>query len=546
MAHAKQGLYGLHKRFLESAARWPDRPALEVGGQTLSYRELRAKSMAVAALLAPKTPAPGSPCVGILCSKSASVYAGILGTLMGGCAVVPLNPTFPVDRTRQMVQLAGLKAIVVDTKGKAQLDELLQGVSQPLLVVCSDCDVDPAWRAAWPAHRFVELSTERQVPDFEPVSVHPDALAYLFFTSGSTGTPKGVGVLHRNVVRFVEMSVERYLDVGINETDRFSQFYDITFDSSMFDLYVCWAAGGCLCCPSTAEWVNPNKFIEAKALTVIDMVPSTGHAMNRSNGWRPGRFAQLRLCRFGGEALPVELAAALAKAAPNAIIENVYGPTECTVDAAYYRWSGQTSVAEAEHGIVPIGHAGPQVGLMVVDAKLCEVQPGEEGELLISGPQVTPGYWNSPERTAASFIRLAEGGATHYRTGDLVRSPKLGKPITYLGRFDYQIKISGVRIELGEIEQALRLAAGTDLAVALGWPPTPSGASGIVAFIADTSVDAGVIRAELKRVLPAVMVPKDIHFIDEMPLNVNGKIDRKALTERLRAAADAALQEPAR
>lgn len=546
MAHAQQGLYGLHQRFLDSAARWPDRPALEAGGQTHSYRDLRTKSLAVAAVLAPVERAPVARSVGILCSRSASVYTGILGTLMAGCAVVPLNPTFPVERTRQMIQLSGLNAIVVDTKGSEQLDELLAGVSQPLLVVCSDCDVDPAWPAAWPAHRFIEPSAANLAPDFEPISVNPDSLAYLFFTSGSTGTPKGVGVLHRNVVRFVEMSVERYLDVGINETDRFSQFYDITFDSSMFDLYVCWATGGCLCCPSAAEWVNPNKYIEAKALTVIDMVPSTGHAMNRSNGWRPGRFAQLRLCRFGGEALPVELAAALANAAPNAIIENVYGPTECTVDAAYYRWSGQTSVAEAEHGIVPIGYAGPQVGLMVVDAKLSEVLPGEEGELLISGPQVTPGYWNSPERTAASFIRLAGGDATHYRTGDLVRRPIVGKPITYLGRFDYQIKISGVRIELGEIEQALRLAAGTDLAVALGWPPTPSGASGIVAFIADTFVDAGVIRAELKRVLPAVMVPKDIHLIDEMPLNVNGKIDRKALTERLRAASDAAQQERGR
>ena len=355
----------------------------------------------------------------------------------------------------------------------------------------------------------------------------------MFFTSGSTGAPKGVGVLHRNVLRFVEMSVERYRACGISEHDRFSQFYDITFDSSMFDLYVGWAFGACLCCPSNIDWVNPNKYIESKALTVIDIVPSTGQAMNRSNGWRPGRFSALRLCRFGGEALAADLAAALAAAAPAAQVDNVYGPTECTVDAAYYRWDAVHSPAECGHGVVPIGVAGPQVGLMVVDTELQEVPVGAEGELLISGPQVTPGYWNSPERTAAAFITRAGSSTVHYRTGDLVRRPPAGQAIPYLGRLDFQIKISGVRIELGEVEQALRHAAGTALAVAVGWPLTTSGASGIAAFVVKPGVDLAAVRRQLKETLPAVMVPKDIHVIAKLPLNVNGKVDRKALLASL-------------
>ena len=217
------------------------------------------------------------------------------------------------------------------------------------------------------------------------------------------------------------------------------------------------------------------------------------------------------------------------------MIDNVYGPTECTVDAAYYRWDRETSLGEATHGVVPIGIAGPRVGLRVVDAQLNEVALGCEGELLISGPQVTPGYWKNAERTAQSFIRLPGSDKVHYRTGDLVRSVAKDQPIPYLGRMDYQIKISGVRIELGEVEHAMRKASGTDMAVAVGWPPTISGASGIVGFVVKPGADGAAIRLQLKDTLPAVMVPKEIHVISEMPLNVNGKIDRKALLERLNA-----------
>jgi acyl-coenzyme A synthetase/AMP-(fatty) acid ligase len=256
--------------------------------------------------------------------------------------------------------------------------------------------------------------------------------------------------------------------------------------------------------------------------------------MQRGNGWRPDRFQALRLCRFGGEALSADLACALAQAAPNAVIDNVYGPTECTVDAAYYRWNHERSMDESVHGVVPIGEAGPRVGLLVVDPDLNEVGVGDEGELLISGPQVTPGYWRDPERTSASFIRLPGRDGVHYRTGDLVRRVPPGRPIPYLGRLDHQIKIAGVRIELGEVEQALREAGATDMAVAVGWPRTPSGASGIVGFVAEPGADVAAIRQHLKRRLPAVMVPRTIHAVDAMPLNVNGKIDRKALIERLR------------
>ncbi|MBI5720141.1 MAG: amino acid adenylation domain-containing protein [Burkholderiales bacterium] len=533
---------GLHRTFFDAAAAHPERTAVEVGTEWLSYAELRSRSLQVAHSLV-ATGGLAKPRVGVLASRSTSMYAGILGVLAGSGAVVPLNPGFPQERTRQMIELAGAQALVADAAGLAVLEPLLAGIERALVVVVDDADQAAALAVRLPRHRFVATSAGiGETTGFSPLAASPDDLAYLFFTSGSTGTPKGVGVLHRNVVRFVQMSQERYRALGIGDAgrqDRFSQFYDITFDSSMFDLFVGWSLGACLCCPTLPEWINPNKYIEKRALTVIDIVPSTGHMMDRGNGWRAGRFPLLRLARFGGEALSADLAAKLALAAPNAAIDNVYGPTECTVDASYYRWDRKRSPAEALHGVVPIGTAGPRVTLRVVDADLVDVPVGGEGELLIAGPQVTPGYWKDAERTAKSFIRLPGSDQVHYRTGDLVRRAPEGAPIPYLGRMDYQIKIAGVRIELGEIEQAMRSASGSDEVVAVGWPPTTSGASGVVGFVARPKVEMTELRARLKEMLPGVMVPKELRVLDRLPLNVNGKVDRKALLEDLRAGVPA-------
>lgn len=527
--------FGLHAGFLRAARQFADRPALDVEGGVMRYRELYAASASLASDLQANLSPDGPRTIGILAQRSRILYQGLLGVLMAGHILVPLNPSFPPERTRRMVDLAGLAAVVVDATGM----QSLAGWLGPEHAECAiwlptrgDCD---AFRSRWPGHAFHALDEASPPEGWSPARVNPDDLACLFFTSGSTGVPKGVAVRHRNAARFVAMSRERYDPLGLSENDRFSQFYDITFDSSMFDLYVGWAYGACLFCPSAREWFNPNRYIVDKALTVIDITPSAGHGMSRRNGWAPGRFPHLRLCRFGGEALSAELARVMAAAAPNATIDNAYGPTECTVDACFYRWDPERSPAECCHGMAPIGYPGDQVGVRVVDEGFHDVPEGEEGELLISGPQVSAGYWKDPDRTAQAFIRLGDGSTLYYRTGDLVRRPYPGEPLQFLGRFDHQIKIGGVRIELGEIEQALREAAATDQAVAIGWPRTASGASGIIAFVVAEHADVEGVREQLRQRLPTVMVPREIHLLDELPLNANGKVDRKRLVEALEA-----------
>ncbi|HTP64035.1 MAG TPA: AMP-binding protein, partial [Geobacteraceae bacterium] len=217
------------------------------------------------------------------------------------------------------------------------------------------------------------------------------------------------------------------------------------------------------------------------------------------------------------------------EAFPRALIENLYGPTELTIACTLYRWDQHYSPAECENGLVPIGYPYPAMSVLVVDENLEEVSPGEVGELLMTGPQRSSGYWQDPEKTAAAFVVPPGKKDIYYRTGDRVRRPVGNKPLIYLGRMDTQIKVLGHRVELGEIEAVLREEAETDIAVALGWPVTQGGASGVIGFLKKSSRSIQEILARVEKRLPHYMVPKQIHMLETFPLNSNGKVDRKKI-----------------
>jgi acyl-coenzyme A synthetase/AMP-(fatty) acid ligase len=168
---------------------------------------------------------------------------------------------------------------------------------------------------------------------------------------------------------------------------------------------------------------------------------------------------------------------------------------------------------------------------MVVDESFLEVPAGTPGQLLLGGPQVVSGYLDDDAATAAAFSEQ-EGLGRAYATGDRVFEPRPGAPLEYLGRMDSQIKVLGHRVELGEVEAAIRQEAGAN-AVAVGWPQTPSGAAGIVAFVADPSIDRVALRRALGTRLPNYMMPRELRLVADLPLNANGKHDRKALLELL-------------
>ena len=496
----------------------------------LSYRELRERAASLAATLTRRTPPGTSPLTAVFGYRSSTAFAGILAALFRGHGYVPLNRTFPAARTRITLERADCRAVIVDTESAEQLDEVLEGIRERLLLLLPDQSDVGGLARRWPQH-IVLGADDLEPPDaWKGVSVSPESTAYLLFTSGSTGIPKGVMVSHCNVMHFVDTMVHRY---GVMKEDRFSQTFDLTFDLSAFDMFVAWERGACVCCPSRKTLLNPSKFIRDAGLTVWFAVPSIAVLMKRLGTLRPNQYPGLRWSLFCGEPLPVEVAEAWAAAAPNSNVENLYGPTELTIACTVYKWNRQRSTRECVFGIVPIGDPLPGMEALVVDDELNEVPPGSEGELLMTGPQLTLGYWRDPERTASAFVVPPGKEGTYYRTGDRVRTPPSDGPMAFLGRRDHQIKIQGYRVELEEVETYLRQEAGAGLAVALGWPLTPSGAAGIVAFVVDARLDADQIRTRLKAKLPAYAVPREIRFLPQLPLNSNGKVDRKALLEVL-------------
>ncbi|HJL18868.1 MAG TPA: amino acid adenylation domain-containing protein [Sandaracinaceae bacterium LLY-WYZ-13_1] len=519
----------LRSGFAASAERHADREALTVGDETLTYRELDVRARRVAATLDRHAPDGEGRLTAVFGHRHPTAFAGVLGALTRGHGYVPLNPAFPTERCRSMMTRARCRSVVVDPTAIDQLDELLEGVDEPRVVLAPDADDVSELAARHPSHRFLGAGDLAPADACEPRQADPDDLAYVLFTSGSTGRPKGVMVAHRNVVPFVDFMVERY---GITEADRLSNTFDLTFDLSVFDMFCAWEKGACLCVPTAQQKMFPGKYVKKQALTVWFSVPSTGVLMSRLKMLKPGSYPTLRWALFCGEALPVEIVEKFAEAAPNATVENLYGPTELTIACTLYRWDPARSPGEAEMGVTPIGAPYPDMEVRICDEALHEVPRGEAGELLMTGPQMTPGYWEDPEKTAKAFVVPPGEGRTFYRTGDRVRWPE-GGPMIYLGRVDNQIKIQGYRVELGEIEAVLRDVSGAEAAIALGWPKTASGADGVVGFVGAPDADADAVLEAARAKLPGYMQPSAVHLVERFPLNPNGKIDRKALMARL-------------
>lgn len=521
----------LRTGFLRSASERPDAPCLVIKGSTLSYGEVEALARAWAGAIVTALGRPARR-VGIFASRSRESYAGVLTALCSGAAFVPLNPRFPVERTREMVRQGELDAIIVDAQGFAQLEEVLHGLAQvPLLLMP---EIDRSADVNHPALFADDAARAHWEPGLPPLL--PDDIAYLLFTSGSTGKPKGVPVTHANALHFIDFAAAHY---GIDAADRFSQTFDQTFDLSVFDLFLAWERGASVYVMQPLDLIAPARFIVKNELTVWFSVPSIPALMRRKSTLKPDALPSLRLSLFCGEPLPAETAEAWQAAAPQSIVENLYGPTELTIACLWYRWDPVASRAECVNGVVPIGRPFTGLGAAVVDDSLNLVDPALGGELCVCGPQTVPGYWRDPDKTAERFVGLPAHGfpaPRFYRTGDRVKRLANGNYV-YLGRTDDQIKVLGYRVELGEIEACLRREPAIVEAVAIGWPVEDGTAQGIVAFVSGSNVDPERTVSDARTVLPDYMVPKDIRIVDAMPLNANGKIDRKALAAMLEPVA---------
>ena len=275
--------------------------------------------------------------------------------------------------------------------------------------------------------------------------------------------------------------------------------------------------------------MGPYRFIREQALSVWASVPSTVALMRQMKMLTPGAFPSLRYSMFCGDPLPAGSAKAWQEAAPASIVDNLYGPTEATVVCTGQRVSDPVPVTRGR-GIVAIGGPFPGMEAAIVDPDLKFLPMGSEGELALSGTQVALGYFADPAQTEARFPTL--DGKTWYLTGDLAYQDADGL-FHHLGRIDNQVKVLGNRVELEEVDAHLREICGSDLVSSVAWPVDAGSARGIVAFVSGTTASAAEIRESMGRKVPGYMVPSRIEFLEALPLGSSGKVDRKALFQRL-------------
>jgi non-ribosomal peptide synthetase component F len=329
-----------------------------------------------------------------------------------------------------------------------------------------------------------------------------------------------------NVAHFLAAMQPRFNPVS---TDRVSQISELTFDVSVFEMFIAWGCGASVEVIPPNQLMAPARFVQDRQLTVWSSVPSIAAFMKRMKMLKANAFPSLRYSVFAGEALPWSLAEAWQTAAPSSIVENLYGPTEATVYCLGATF-GPDFPATAERGTVPSGYPLPGLEATILDDSYNFLPAGQEGQLAISGGQIASGYFNQPQLTQQRFPSIA--GKTWYLTGDLARQDEHGI-FHHLGRIDNQVKLLGQRVELEEIESHLRAISGSENVVAIPWPIQDGIVTGIVAFTSGIAKPPEELLEALRRILPPYMVPRQILQLDALPLNPSGKIDRMALARIL-------------
>ncbi|NJP66743.1 AMP-binding protein [Streptomyces spiramenti] len=519
--------------FLRGLAHGADREALRVGGAGVSYGQLHRQALEWAGAL--RRAAPGRP-VGVLATGGVTAYAGVLAALYSGSAVVPVHPSFPPDHVRRMLGAASVGTVIADAAGTAALAALARpserAADRPAVLAPDPQGTPPP---GWPR---LESDPERAAVGPHPLT--EEDTAYLLFTSGSTGTPKGVRISHANAAAYFRVLDGRY---DFRPDDTFSQTFDLNFDCAMFDLFCAWGSGARVVHVPAGAYPNLPRFLAAENVTVWFSAPSTIGLVRRTCGLAPGSLPTLRWSFFAGEALRNQDAADWQRAADNSAVENLYGPTELTVTIAAHRFDAGADPGNGGNGGVPIGTVHPGHRQLLLRDDGTTVIPGEEGasgegsdpgedaegELCVSGPQLTPGYLD-PTHGEGRFLEV--DGARYYRTGDRVRRAAGGE-LLYLGRRDNQVQIQGRRVELAEIDHALSGCSTVAEAVTLA--VHGDAGTDLVVFYTGTPVPPGALARELREALPPGVLPKHYQHLDRLPLNSNRKVDRKVLSETARS-----------
>ncbi|NLE82655.1 MAG: amino acid adenylation domain-containing protein, partial [Rhodococcus sp.] len=496
--------------------RFADRVAVtDMDGTSLTYAELDAQSTAVAAGLIEAGAGP-ERLVGVALDRDAELIVALVGIVKAGAAYLPLDRSHPVERLRSIVDDAKPQVVLVDGDTAAKW---------------TDLDV--------PMSSVSEVRDRGRNSDAPlPENVNPAHPAYVMYTSGSTGKPKGVVVTNGDVVTLLSAMGREY---DYSPNDVWTMFQSYAFDVSVGEIWVSIAFGGRLVVLDHYTTRSPGDFVEVlerERVTVVNLTPSAFYQL--AGAVRPpaqGRLSQsVRSMIFVGEALDFEQVRRWhadrrqldGNDGPE--LNNMYGPTEATV---YMTRRVLTPEFVAATFASDVGMPLAGTDTYVLDSRLARVPEGVPGDLYIAGPQLARGYSGRFALNATRFVAdpFGSAGQRMYQTGDvaIVRNGS----IEFLGRADDQIKLRGFRIELGEVEAALLSAAGVNAAAAAVYELEGHPAQ-LVGYVVGAAADGGeldvaAVKAAAKDRVPEYMVPDVIMTMDQLPLNVNGKLDRKAL-----------------
>ena len=506
--------FNISNAFYKTAMQKPENVALVCDGKSHTYAELWRDASKLASYIKPNLK---NKRVGILGSRSAMAYIGIVGTAASGATYVPLNMKWPEERLIAIFDQLELDAVIVDKFGAKLITETVKAHAPDIIISSDD---------APHADGVLKLSN---LPDNmlkEPVQRKPEDLGYIIFTSGTTGMPKGVMVSNSSLNIYLD---EAHEWCDLKADDRVAEAHDLTFDLSVHNMFLAWRAGSALYIMSQLDMMAPQAFVRKHEITVWLSVPTIVNNVRRANRLGPNLFPSLRLSMFCGEPLPIATIEAMKEAAPNARIENIYGPTECTIVCSRQTVTNPPLVTE-QRDILAIGHEFSNTKMLICDEDGNELPEGKMGEIALESAKLADGYFKAEEQTKKAFRNV--DGRRMYFTGDLGYRDENGV-LHYMGRTDNQIKMKGNRIELEEVDTHLRKAAGTELAAIVAWPILEGIPQGLVGFAIENGKTAEEIQLAMKKSLPLYMVPSTIHILADMPRNTSDKIDRKALREQL-------------
>ncbi|VBB05118.1 phosphopantetheine attachment site [Lucifera butyrica] len=491
--------------FEAQAAKTPANIAVVFAGKQLTYQELNSKANQLARVLRSKGVQPDS-IVGIMVDRSPEMMLGILAILKAGGAYLPIDPDYPAERIRYMLEDSGVTLLLTQSRLVAA-------------VPFSGHTIDVE-------HPGLYTGDAANLPLIN----RPRDLAYVIYTSGSTGNPKGVEIEHHSLINMLSWLQNRY---PLTEDDVILQKTPFTFDASVWELFWWGMAGAQLCFLKPKGEKDPAEIVQAvreNKVTIVQFVPSLLTMLleyMEENNIAP--LASLKKVFAGGEALQYQQVARFHKLfnqQPAVKLINQYGPTEATIDASYFDCG-----PERETESIPIGKPIDNTQLYIL-AENNQLQPiGAAGELCIGGDGLARGYLNRPELTAAKFVANPFApGERIYRTGDLARWLPDGN-IEYLGRIDHQVKIRGFRIELGEIETELLKQPSVREVVVMARKDRNGERYLCAYFTADQELTIEELRRHLAKKLPDYMVPSSFVQLEKMPLTPNGKINRQVLPE---------------